>query len=272
MKLPLIISPQQVSDAQGSTVKIVDLRPFEAYSEGHIPGAIHLDTALLGRAEPPTAGLLPDDAGVKNLAHAIGLQANDQIIAYDNGAGSAAARLTWVLHAYGFNAVSWLNGGFTHWVAKGLEISTDVETAPNSSDAALTFTADNVLSVKALAEQLDDQNLAILDVRSTGEYEGTDVRSARGGHVPNAKHSEWTNAFESTGQLKKDAELIEMLEELDINRKQHVIVYCQTHQRSALTYVVLKHLGYKKVSAIDGAWSAWGNNPDVPVETGAAKN
>ncbi|WP_455204598.1 sulfurtransferase [Kaarinaea lacus] len=45
-----------------------------------------------------------------------------------------------------------------------------------------------------------------------------------------------------------------------------MIVYCQTHHRSALTYVALKSMGYKNVKGYPGSWSEWGNLTDTPVE------
>jgi len=49
-----------------------------------------------------------------------------------------------------------------------------------------------------------------------------------------------------------------------IDKDAKIIVYCQSHQRSAVSYVALKHLGFNNVRAIDGAWSSWGNRDDVP--------
>jgi thiosulfate/3-mercaptopyruvate sulfurtransferase len=45
-----------------------------------------------------------------------------------------------------------------------------------------------------------------------------------------------------------------------------VIVYCQTHHRSAHTYVMLKSLGFEKVKGYPGSWSDWGNEPNTPIE------
>jgi len=45
-----------------------------------------------------------------------------------------------------------------------------------------------------------------------------------------------------------------------------IIVYCQTHHRSALSYVMLKHLGYERVRGYPGSWSEWGNRSDTPIE------
>jgi thiosulfate/3-mercaptopyruvate sulfurtransferase len=57
-----------------------------------------------------------------------------------------------------------------------------------------------------------------------------------------------------------------MLAERGIQPDKEIIVYCQTHHRSALTYMVLKSLGYDKVRGYPGSWSEWGNLTDTPVE------
>ncbi len=265
MNLPLVVRPKDLKDTDLADLKVVDMRSAEAFAEAHLPNAVHLDAALLNLSQKPVGGLLPELAGVNIMAKSIGLQEDDHILAYDGGAGSAAARLVWVLHAYGFNAISWLDGGINAWSAANLPVSNEPVDITDAT-ASLSFTPGNLISVDELMASLDDAALAVLDVRTAGEYNGTDVRSARGGHVPGAAHSEWTQAFNENGQLKSDAELAALFSEKGVTDDKHVVVYCQTHQRSALTYVVLKHLGYKQVSAINGAWSAWGNRDDTPIE------
>ena len=266
MKLPVVVTPEQVNEAEIEGLRIVDLRPLEDFSKSHLPGATHLDASLLNRTESPVGGLLPEFASINSTISALGLQADDHIVAYDQGAGTAAARLIWVLDAYGFHASSWLNGGFSAWSAAGFSTTTEVAlAAPNK--ASLQFTPGNILSVDQLVEVLGNEEVRVLDVRSAAEFNGTDVRSARGGHVPNAQHCEWTSVFNDAGQLKSDDDLLALFDSLGINQRHHVVVYCQTHQRSALTYVVLKYLQFQQVSAIDGAWSAWGNRTDTPIET-----
>ncbi|MDO8672179.1 MAG: rhodanese-like domain-containing protein, partial [Dehalococcoidia bacterium] len=40
----------------------------------------------------------------------------------------------------------------------------------------------------------------------------------------------------------------------------------QTGQRSAVTYLTLRLLGYEKVRNYDGSWQEWGNETDTPIE------
>ena len=64
-----------------------------------------------------------------------------------------------------------------------------------------------------------------------------------------------------------DAGMIQQqLDQAGITRDKEVIVYCQTHHRSAFSYVMLRALGYENVKGYPGSWSEWGNRDDTPVE------
>ena len=244
---------------------LVDLRSAEAYAAGHIPGAVHANAALLNRSKPPVGGLMPTPEAVNLFLEQIGANLGDEIIAYDGGLETPAARLVWVLDAYGYEACSWLNGGYRSWLAKGLGISTDAVSVDKGT-LELSFIGDNVISVDDMVEQLNNPQVSVLDVRTAGEFLGTDIRAAAGGHVPGAQHAEWTTLFNEHGQLHDDETLKALFGKLNVSDDKSVVVYCQSHQRSAVTYVVLKHLGFEDVRAIDGAWSAWGNRSDTPKQ------
>lgn len=257
--------------ATGATLRdaricLVDLRSAEAFAAGHIPGAVHGNAALLNRAEPPTGGLMPEPDAVNSLLAQIGANLGDQIIAYDGGKETAAARFVWVLDAYGYEVGSWLSGGFKDWQAQGLPVTTE-SIAVSPGDLELSLIGDNVISADQLMQMLDEDSVKILDVRTPGEFAGTDVRSARGGHVPGASHIEWTSQLDENGRMLPDEILEAQLEKAGIKPDDTVIVYCQTHQRSAVTYVALKNLGFSDVRALDGAWSNWGNRTDTPIES-----
>lgn len=278
MSLPLVSTASELQqllaqlEADGKTLAdaglcLVDLRSSEAYAAGHIEGAVHANPALLNRSEPPMGGLMPEPTAVNQFLALIGARLGDQIIAYDGGLETPAARLVWVMDAYGYEACSWISGGYNAWTAENYPI-THEPTLANPGNLTLNLIGDNVISVDSLMAELANPTFKILDVRSGGEYQGTDVRAAFTGHVPGAQHAEWTTMLDSQGRLLDDATLENQLKTLDASHDDTVVVYCQTHQRSAVTYVALKHLGYTDVRAIDGAWSAWGNRPDTPKTSG----
>lgn len=283
MSLPLILNPEALNNAlQGyfdtpadvsgiqppPQVHIVDVRPENDFNQAHIDGAVRLDPGLLNRAEPPMAGMLPDLETANGIIRHIGVNPGDWVVAYDTGGETSAARFIWVMHAYGFDNVSYLDGGLRAWHESGFGLDNGEDEGPDSPGTLeLTLRGDNVVDAGKLVTELDDPSLRLIDSRSAAEFAGSDVRAARGGRVPGAKHLEWTDHFDETGTLKNDELLASDFSAAGIDKEDKIIVYCQSHQRSSVTYVALKHLGYNNVRAIDGAWSSWGNRDDVPVET-----
>ena len=280
MHLPLVVNPAEIQAVTGDpSLRLIDVRKEESRETGHLAGAVAINPALLNRGDPPAAGLLPDMISINRLLAELGIHAGEHLVAYDDGApgSNSAARLIWVLHAYGYTACSWLNGGMNAWRAAGLPVATRPvlhealaslhdSTAANST-LKLTRHGENLLTCDNLLSMLNDPSVAILDVRTAAEYAGKDVRANMGGRVPGARHYEWTRALDEHGRLRTDEELSSELQALGITPDKTIVVYCQSHQRSSLTYVMLKHLGFKDVRALDGAWSSWGNRDDMPKET-----
>ncbi len=279
---------QAIADTS-QTLTILDVRPISERETGYVPGSQHLDPSRLNRSEGRVNGLLPKASEVANWANEFGFTADSWIVVYDGGRATAAARALWVLHVYGFNNVLWLDGGVPIWRQSSHPVVTDDSTSGNFTGGnRKTNAGRNTNSAPISAETLrTDPDLVwskhtllarfsqtedakpvpqAIDARSAAEFAGTDVRSARGGHMPGAVHFEWLDLFQDDGRLKPDAQLRDALAQRSIEASKPCVVYCQSHQRSSVTYLVLKHLGFSEVAALDGAWSNWGNDPDTPIE------
>ncbi|QIT55193.1 sulfurtransferase [Aquisalimonas sp. 2447] len=270
--LPLLAEPEQLREKlDDPRLLIVDLSDEGTYSQGHIPGAVHLTYAWLVRKTPPALGLLPDEKALSDVLSEIGLTPEHHVVAYDNEGNGRAGRLLWTLDVCGHRQWSLLNGGSHAWFNEGHPVETGVNRpAPSNYTVSLPERPAPLADKEWILRHLDDDGVAILDARSPGEYDGSDVRSARGGHIPGAVNLEWTRALDRERNLRLlPAETLQaMLAERGIRPDQEVVTHCQTHHRSSLTYVMLRALGYERVRGYAGSWSEWGNDPEAPVETG----
>ena len=104
--------------------------------------------------------------------------------------------------------------------------------------------------------------------RTPQEFSGEKKFAARGGHIPGAANLNWVDTMDPNRnyRFKTQAELRAMLEQLGLTPDKEIICYCQSHHRSSHAYIMLKMLGYSRISGYPGAWSEWGNRNDTPVE------
>lgn len=268
--LPLFITPAQLDAArQRSDVQLVAVADADTHAQLRIPGSLRVALTDFVTSRPPVAGLLPDDDTLARVFGAAGLSSDAHIVAYDHVVGTQAARLLYTLHTIGHEATSILDGGLNAWRADGFDLDRGEITPPAPGTFEITPNAQRIGDRGWISEHLDDDDLCIIDVRSAAEYVGSDVRSARGGHIPGAIHFDWRELLQSDGRLKPETELRAIVAEHGISPENASVSYCQSHMRSSFTYLVLRLLGHDKARGYPGAWSDWGNRDDTSVSTSA---
>lgn len=273
-QLPLIISATQLEqELQKSTHKILllDMSNPTSYIQHHIASAVFLDYSWIVRTDPPRMGLLPNKKQLNTVFTAIGLTPDAHVIAYDDEGGGRACRLLWTLEAIGHTNYSLLDGGIQDWMGNNHSV-TDQVIYPTPCDASnqyqTNFVDNPVAEQSFIREHLNDPDVVILDARSAAEYSGQKAFAERAGHIPGAINWEWTEAMDKTHNLclKSQSDLSSSLEDIGITKNKLVITHCQSHHRSAHTFIVLKSLGYKNIKGYPGSWSDWGNTADTPIE------
>jgi thiosulfate/3-mercaptopyruvate sulfurtransferase len=267
--LPLLIEPNQLEPLLGNDqIAIVDLSKAETYAKGHIPGSVHLDYGRIVAAQPPATGMLPSVEHLSAVFSELGLTPEHHVVTLDDEGGGRACRMLWTLAAAGHEHYSLLNGGIISWSKERHPVTADRHHAQASS-YKVALHRDVVADKQYVLDHLGSGDTALLDTRSPEEFSGARKLANRGGHIPGAVNYDWVEAMDPANnyRLRPAEELSEEMQEIGVTPDKEVVVYCQTHHRSAHTFIMLKSLGYDRVRGYPGSWSEWGNDPATPVET-----
>ncbi|HHZ88159.1 MAG TPA: sulfurtransferase [Chromatiaceae bacterium] len=266
--LSQVIEPEELQrHLDHPNIRIVDLSSAETHAQFHIQGAINITYARLVRHQTPVFGLLPDKAALNQLFSELGIHRDTHVIAYDDQTGGKASRLLWTLDACGHHHHSLLNGGLHVWATEGYSLTRSPSMVEPGS-LRVSLCADACADKDYILQHLDDQSVRFLDVRSEREFSGQAIHAKHGGHIPGAANINWLDLMDKgrAMRLKSNDELTKMLQDQSITPGDEVVTYCQSHHRSAFSYIALKHLGFNKVRGYAGAWSDWGNHDDTPIE------
>lgn len=268
----LIDAEQLVPHLGNDKLRIVDLSRASVYDQLHIPHALHLKPKFLVRQDEQATGLLPDVEGLQELIRYLNISPEHHVVVYDDEGGAWAGRLIWNLHCLGFENTSLLNGGIHAWLAAGLPTTSEVEQFEPVSALVQVDQAkiqQYRIEYAELLEKVRSSQVQLWDCRTEDEYTGLRLAARRGGHIPNALHFEWSTALNRENHLRLHPleRTQQRLEQLGFNLNEPVVVYCQSHHRSGLAYILGRLLGWN-IQAYDGAWSEWGNRLDSPIITG----
>jgi len=261
------------------------------YTEGHIPGAISLDTLEL---ESPETWNRRSPEEIEKALLKKGITHDTTVILYgrfsfpdneDPFPGSSAGHLGAIRSAFimmyaGVKDVRILNGGLLSWENAGYNISSE-ETLPSAAEkfgALIPSNPELAVDVPEAKQILESREAELVSVRSWPEFIG-EVSGynyiKKMGRIPgavfgncgsDAYHMENYRNLDHT--TREYHEIEEIWREVGITPDKHLAFYCGTGWRGSEAFLNAWLMGWPRVSVFDGGWFEWSNDPDNPYETG----
>jgi thiosulfate/3-mercaptopyruvate sulfurtransferase len=252
--------------ASDPDVRVVDMRRG-GYDLGHVPGSVYLQPEAIRDAKnPPT--FLPSPAAFGAMMSGLGISNTTRVVVYDERGGIYAARLWWILNAYGHSNVALMNGGWTKWTGEQRTAATAAFNPPPSRFIA-SLRPEWVATAADVVAAIDKPDVKIVDARTAAEINGqTAGNIRRGGFVPSSIPVYWEDLLDAKLKTFKSAEELKAIyESHGIKPSQQIIAYCLVGMRASVDLFALHLLGYEHLRNYYGAWEEWGNRDDLPLAT-----
>lgn len=235
----------------------------QAFSKEHVKGAIHwdLEQHLSDMASTEGRHPMPSKEQLTELFQQAGLELDDAIVIYDQGASPYAARAWWLLRYAGFEHAHISRVGFDALKQQGIALSATPEAYPRTEikpqfDDGLLATRQDVKQI------VDGTDLGVLiDARSAERYAGTNEPiDAVAGRIPGARNYDWAQLV-SAGSFRKDTSFSTLLD-----TKEPAVVYCGSGVTAAALYAALADKQYDNIKLYVGSYSDWIADEDSVVE------
>jgi len=265
----------------------------EEYLEGHLPGALYLDT---NRLEDPADWNRRSLEQIGATLRALGITHDSTVVLYGRDteghadekwpgrrAGQiAATRAALILRYAGVDDVRVLDGGYDRWVRAGHALETTVR-EPSSVDGfgpAIPLRPELIVDIDGARRILADRDgAALVSVRAWNEhigavsgynYIGPAGRIAGdvwGNCGSDAYHMQHYRTVDNT--MRAYPEIVANWQEAGITPDKWIAFYCGTGWRASETWFYAYLMGWPRIAVYDGGWFEWSQDPiNNPIEIG----
>lgn len=266
----LLLEPNELAEPElMDQFVVLDVRPQAEYDQGHIPGARRVDLELWKEAffNGEGAAGWHDAAGWSQRIGELGIDAEVDVVVYDDNGMKDAARIWWILRYWGVENARLLNGGWKGWQLAELRTTTEPPASTPPAEFTAKRRADRLATREDVLELLPENEQQIVDARSEAEFCGIDKRdNEKGGAIPGAAHLEWNHLIDQqTNRFKSSGELRRLFDQAGIDLSRPATSHCNGGGRASVMAFALELMGAANVRNYYRGWGEWGNSKETPV-------
>ena len=252
----------------------------EAHAGARIPHALyaHLDHDLSGKIGAATGRHpLPTVEEMAARLGQWGIDAQVQVVAYDQSSGAYAARLWWLLRWLGHTRVAVLDGGLAAWQEERLPLDTtpiDSRTRPQRParrfdprpDAEMVVSTTELESLMA-SRRFATADVVLVDARAADRFAGrNETIDPVAGHIPGARNHPFTDNLDAAGRFLARGTLRERFAKtLEGVPPDGAICMCGSGVTACQNLLAMEVAGLSGARLYAGSWSEWIRDPKRPV-------
>lgn len=266
-----LVAPAQAAALAGSRAIVLDVRPIEQYTAGHVVGARWVDIQEWSKLSRSSEQGLHDAAGWAARIGGLGIANEDVVLVYDGGEMTEAARVWYILQLLGAWNAAVVDGGW-----KALEPALAREQiaggappspAPKRFDVWTRSGSGAAYADKsAVRKNLASNTAQVWDARTSDEYSGADPKNnPRGGHIPGAINLSHRALLDADGRMKSADELRRLLAAAGFERGRPIITHCQSGGRASLAALAALRAGFGPVSNYYMSFAEWAGDETCPL-------
>jgi len=243
--------------------------PKAEYDEAHIPGAVFFDIDEICDQDCDLPHMMPSAEKMSSRMRKMGIGDGNRIIIYDNSDLRSAARVWYMLKAFGQRDVAMLDGGFQKWRAEHRPIE-DMPPMPRLRHFTARYNTTKIRDRRQLMDNLEHKKEQVVDARAEGRFKGTAPEPREGmksGRIPGSFNIPFGMLLnEHDGTFKTPEEIREIFKQAGIDLKKPVVTSCGSGITASVLSLGLYLINHQDNALYDGSWSEWGLHPDTPVE------
>jgi thiosulfate/3-mercaptopyruvate sulfurtransferase len=141
------------------------------FAAAHIPGARFLELSTLTNPDSPVPSAVPTGEQFAERMRALGVNAGDRLVIYDDSAVKTAARAWFIARMNGVREVAILDGGLGKWRAEGRPLESG-EQAVAAGDFASMPGAGTVRFKAEMLANLGSRAEQVVDARGRARFSG----------------------------------------------------------------------------------------------------
>ena len=238
------------------------------WAQGHIPGAGFVDLQEeLSDRESPLRFMLPSAAQFAEAMGRHGVGDGVRVVLYDRVVNMWAARVWWMLRAFGFDNAAVLNGGWKKWTGEGRPVATDAGTRPPQTFVA-KWRPELIADKRAVLAGVGDRATCLLNALTPEQHAGTGgVVYGRPGRIKGSANVAARDLVDPRTHAYLPAETLrEKFKASGALEAGRVITYCGGGIAASSDAFVLTLLGKDDVALYDASLSEWAADAALPME------